>query len=412
MSGLTSKFSDNLRGFTMILHVDMDAFYASVEERDRPELVGSPVIVGGSRDTRGVVSAANYVARKFGIHSAMPMVTAMRLCPQAVVLPVRMSHYAAVSRQLRDVFHRYTPLVEPLSLDEAFLDVAGTESLFGPPEEIAVRIKQDILVETQLVASVGVAPNKFLAKVASDLEKPDGLTVVDPNRIQGFLDPLPVSRLWGVGRKAEQKLKRVGIDTVEQLRRLPESSLAMALGEKAAAHLHALAHGRDNRRVVPDREAKSISHETTFAVDVYDEEMLLSVLVNLSDQVGRRLRRNKLSARSVNIKIRFSNFETITRSQSLRDPTDSDRELAAVASELFASRVSLNGRGIRLIGMGTSGFEHEPVRQKSLFDEQEILRNRQLDEMTDLIRDRFGSSALRRGNSSGLGNTENPARPE
>jgi DNA polymerase-4 len=396
----------------MILHVDMDAFYASVEERDRPELVGSPVIVGGSRDTRGVVSAANYVARKFGVHSAMPMVTAMRLCPQAVVLPVRMSHYAAVSRQIRDVFHRYTPLVEPLSLDEAFLDVAGTESLFGPPEEIAVRIKQDILVETQLVASVGVAPNKFLAKVASDLEKPDGLTVVDPNRIQGFLDPLPVSRLWGVGRKAEQKLKRVGIDTVEQLRRLPESSLAMALGERAAAHLHALAHGRDNRRVIPDREAKSISHETTFAVDVYDEEMLLSVLVNLSDQVGRRLRRNKLSARTVNIKIRFSNFETITRSQSLRDPTDSDRELAAVASELFAGRVSLNGRGIRLIGMGTSGFEHEPVRQKSLFDEQEILRNRQLGEMTDLIRDRFGSSALRRGNSSGLGNTENPDRPE
>ena len=396
----------------MILHVDMDAFYASVEERDRPELVGKPVIVGGSCDSRGVVSAANYVARKFGVHSALPMVTAMRLCPQAVVLPVRMSVYAAVSRQIRDVFHRYTPLVEPLSLDEAFLDVAGTESLFGPPEEIAVRIKHDIREETQLVASVGVAPNKFLAKVASDLEKPDGLTIVDPDRIQEFLVPLQVSRLWGVGRKAEQKLKRFGIETVEQLRRLPESSLAMALGEKSAAHLHALAHGRDARRVVRDRDAKSISHETTFAEDVYDEEMLHSVLVNLSDQVGRRLRRNKLSARTVHIKVRFSNFETITRAQSLRDPTDSDRELAAVVSELFSKRVSLNGRGVRLVGMGTSGFEHEPVRQKSLFDEGESQRNRQLDEMADLIRDRFGTSALRRGSSSGLERSGDHARPD
>lgn len=385
----------------MILHVDMDAFYASVEERDRPDLVGQPVIVGGTRG-RGVVCAANYVARKFGVHSAMPMVTASRLCPRAVVLPPRMTHYAEISKQIREIFFRFSPLVEPLSLDEAFLDVAGTEGLFGSPLAIAQQIRHDIANETQLVASVGVAPNKFLAKVASDLRKPDALVVVDPEQVQEFLDPLPVSRLWGVGRKAEAKLKLVGIETVRQLRNLPESSLAIALGAQSAAHLHALAHGRDDRPVVPDREAKSISHETTFHDDIFDAETLLPILVDLSDQVGRRLRSNKLSARTVVLKLRFSNFETVTRSLSLRDSTDSDRELAAIVGRLFAERITLNGRGVRLIGMGTSGFEQEPTRQKSLFDEEENHLSRQLDQMTDSIRDRFGTSALRRGSSSNL----------
>ncbi|MCL4107096.1 UNVERIFIED_CONTAM: hypothetical protein GTU68_039088 [Idotea baltica] len=379
----------------------MDAFYASVEERDRPDLVGKPVVVGGTGG-RGVVCAANYVARKFGVHSAMPMVTANRLCPTAVVLPPRIAHYAEVSKQIHEIFYRFTPLVEPLSLDEAFLDVSGTEGLFGPPREVATQIRLAILQETRLVASVGVAPNKFLAKVASDLRKPDALVVVDPEGVQDFLDPLPVSRLWGVGRKAEAKLKLVGIQSVQQLRHLPESSLAVALGAKSAAHLHNLAHGRDDRKVIPDREAKSISHETTFHDDIYDSETLLSILVDLSDQVGRRLRRNKLTARTVVLKLRFSNFETITRSQSLRDPTDSDRELAAVVSRLFSERTQLNGRGVRLIGMGTSGFEQEPTRQKSLFNEEETQRSRQLDQMADSIRDRFGASALKRGSSSNL----------
>ena len=236
----------------MILHVDMDAFYASIEERDHPELVGLPVIVGGTPEGRGVVAAANYVVRKYGVRSAMPTATALRLCPQAVVLPPRIGYYAEVSAQIREILDRYTPSVEPLSLDEAFLDVTGSLPLFGSAIEIARKIKHDIQATLCLTASVGVAPNKFLAKIASDLRKPDALVVVDPDQIQAFLDPLPVGRLWGVGRVTGRVFEQMGIETIGQVRSLTVEELHRRFG-KLAEHLWQLAHGVDDRRVVADR---------------------------------------------------------------------------------------------------------------------------------------------------------------
>ena len=247
----------------MILHVDMDAFYASVEEREDPSLRGKPLIVGGSAEGRGVVAAANYAARKFGVHSAMPAARAKQLCPQAVFIKPRIDYYATVSRQIREIFESFTSQIEPLSLDEAFLDVSGSESLFGASAQIGRQIKQLIRERLQLVASVGVAPNKFLAKIASDLEKPDGFVIVEADQIQAFLDPLPVGRLWGVGKVTGRAFERLGIRTIGQLRQLSVESLDELFGT-AGEHYWRLAHGIDDRRVTPDREAKSISNETTF----------------------------------------------------------------------------------------------------------------------------------------------------
>ncbi len=376
----------------------MDAYYASVEERDNPSLRGKPVIVGGSADRRGVVSAANYEARKFGVHSALPMVTALRRCPNAVVLPTRMSHYADISKQIRAIFHRFTPIVEPLSLDEAFLDVDGCEQLFGTPLEIAVAVKQAILDETQLVASVGVAPNKFLAKISSDLNKPDGLVVVDPNRITEFLDPLPISRLWGIGKVSEKALRTVGIETVGQVRQLSEKTLTDKFGE-VGTRVWNLAHGIDNRRVVPDREAKSISHETTFAVDVADRDHLRAWLMELVDQVAERLRRNDLRARTVNLKLRYSNFETLTRSRSFGEPVNSTTRIWEAARELLDRCPET--RPIRLIGVGVSNIGRKGAAQQSLFGEDK--QESKLDSVADSIRAKFGRSALKRGTNPSLG---------
>lgn len=382
----------------MILHVDMDAYYASVEERDQPQLKGKPVIVGGSADKRGVVSAANYEARKYGVHSAMPMVTALRKCPGAIVMPTRMSHYAAISKQIREIFYRFTPIIEPLSLDEAFLDVEGCEGLFGSPEQMAVQIKQTILDETQLVASVGVAPNKFLAKIASDLDKPDGLVVVDPDRVLEFLEPLPISRLWGIGKVSQKSLHTVGIQTVGQVRQLSPEALTGKFGE-VGARLWKLAHGIDNRRVVPDREAKSISHETTFAIDVGDIEILRAWLLELTEQVGRRLRRSDLKAKTINLKLRFSNFETITRAKSVAEPTQSTNRIWEIASELL-DRVNRE-REVRLIGVGVSNIlGGKGTRQQSLFGEDK--QDSKLDTVADSIREKFGTKALKRGTNPDL----------
>lgn len=256
----------------MILHVDMDAFYASVEQRDRPELRGKPVIVGGSAESRGVVSAASYEARQFGVHSAMPTAVARPLCPHGILLPVRMEQYCAISRQIRGILESFTPLVEPLSLDEAFLDVHGTERLFGAAVEVARAIKQRVRTETDLVASVGVAPNKFLAKLASDAGKPDGLVLVDPGKIEAFLAPLPVGRIWGVGAKAEQRLHTLGFRTIGQLAAAPEQVLIDHFGE-SGRYFGELARGIDNRAVVPDWASKSISSETTFPRDIRDSTL-------------------------------------------------------------------------------------------------------------------------------------------
>ncbi len=375
----------------MILHCDMDAFYASVEERDRPELVGHPVIVGGSPEKRGVVAAANYAARKFGVHSAMPAVTARRLCPHGVFLHPRISYYAEVSRQIREIFERFTPLVEPLSLDEAFLDVTGSEPLFGSAAEIGRRIKQAIHQELRLVVSVGVAPNKFLAKIASDLKKPDGFLVVE--QVQEFLDPLPVERLWGVGKQGSKVFQRLGIHTIGQLREWPLDLLRDHFGS-GGEYLWNLAHGLDDDPVVPEREAKSISHETTFEQDIDDLDVLQAWLVDLTEQVAWRLRRHGLRGRVVHLKVRFADFSTITRSQTLPEPTDITQELWQVADEMLCQRLPPGHLPVRLIGMGVSGFGRES--QGLLFDQDQRKKHTDLDVATDQIRERFGSSALRR----------------
>lgn len=383
----------------MILHVDMDAFYASVEERDRPELVGKPLIVGGTPQGRGVVAAANYAVRKFGVHSAMPTSRALRLCPHAILLPPRLDCYAQVSEQIREILFRYTPLVEPLSLDEAFLDVTGSEALFGPSIEIGRRVKREIRERTRLVVSVGVAPNKFLAKIASDLEKPDGFVVVDPAGVQDFLDPLPVGRLWGVGRVTGQAMEQLGVRTIRQVRETPLAVLQQHFG-KSGEHLWQLAQGIDARRVVPDREAKSISHETTFAVDLDDRNALRAWLMELTEQVGRRLRRHNLFGRTVELKVRFADFHTITRSKTLPAPTSITEEIWHTAAELLEGCLSSGEERIRLLGVGMSGFDGPRQIQQSLFADEERKKLTQLDAVADQIRDRFGSSALHR--ASGL----------
>jgi DNA polymerase-4 len=378
-----------------ILHVDMDAFYASVEQRDRPELRGRSVIVGGL-GPRGVVSAASYEARPFGVHSAQPTAVARRLCPQGVFLPVRMEHYAQVARQIREILLSFTPLVEPLSLDEAFLDVRGSEGLFGPAPEVARRVKERIRAETALTASVGVAPNKFLAKLASDLGKPDGLVVVHPDRVAGLLAPLPVGRLWGVGAKSEKRLHALGLRTIGQLAALPERVLADHFGT-AGRHLHALAHGRDERAVVPDREAKSISTETTFAEDVGDRTALRGWLLELVDELGGRLRKEGVRARTVELKVRSFDFRTRTRALSLREATDLTDRLWEAALVLFERSVTDELLPLRLLGVGGSRLTRETAVQGELFDDGRRQREAALDRAIDAIRGRLGSGAVLRG---------------
>ena len=385
----------------MIIHLDMDAFYASVEIRDNPSLRGKPVVVGGSTKGRGVISAASYEARKFGIFSAMPASVAIRKCPQLIFVKARMNHYAAISKQIREIFFRYTSLVEPLSLDEAFLDVTGSERLFGDARSIAQQIKDAIRDEIGLVVSAGVAPNKFLAKLASDLEKPDGFTFVDPAHIQSFLDPLDVSRVWGVGPQTEKKLAALGVSKVRDLRELTKPVLKRAFGLNSE-HFWRLARGLDTRPVVPDRNAKSVSHETTFAVDLFDHESIAAWLLELTDQVARRLRRHGLYGKTINLKVRFSDFQTVTRSRTLNTPTQTTNVLADEVTQLlqllFQDPVA-HGRGIRLVGMGVSQLSHDKKVQLGLFDQDETARDKRLDEAADQILDRFGNGSVRRGSS-------------
>lgn len=378
-----------------IIHVDMDAFFASVEVREQPALAGRPVIVGGTPQGRGVVAAASYEARRFGIHSAMPTATALRLCPQAVVLPPRHGLYAEVSQAIHAIFARYTPLIEPLSLDEAFLDVSGSLQLFGSAAAIGRAIKQAIRDELRLVASVGVAPNKFLAKLASDMDKPDGFVEVVPDRVQPLLDPLPVTRLWGVGPATAKRLERLGVRTVEQLRRYSAPMLARHLGS-AGPHLWQLAHGMDDRPVEPAQEAKSISHETTFSRDIDSPASLRAWLGDLAEQVGWRLRRHGLQGRTVTIKVRFADFTTVSRSLSLPAPTDITAAIRDTALHLYGTRIDHPHPPVRLIGVGVSGFEEERDSQVGLFDGPKR-RDSEVDSLMDEIRARFGQAAVRRG---------------
>jgi len=378
-----------------ILHVDMDAFYASVEQRDHPELRGKPVIVGGVKG-RGVVCAASYESRKFGVHSAMPISTARRLCPQGIFLPVRMHHYAAVSKQIRAIFLSFTPLVEPLSLDEAFLDVRGCEGLFGPAPEIARQIKQRIRGDLGLVASVGVAPNKYLAKLASDVGKPDGFVVLPQEKVSEFVSPLPVSRIWGVGAKGEKHLHDMGIRTIGQIAILPEKVLSDRFGEMGR-HIWQLAHGLDNRAVVPDREAKSVSTETTFARDIGDRSVLRVWLLGLVDHLASRLRHEGIWARTIDVKIRSSEFRTVTRSTTLDVATNLTNNIWKAAADLFWRSLTNELVPVRLLGVGATKLTREPILQGNLFEDNSRPRQAALDQTIDTIRAQFGNGSIQRG---------------
>jgi DNA polymerase-4 len=357
------------------------------------------VIVGGVQG-RGVVCAASYEARKFGVHSAMPISTARRLCPQGIFVQVRMRHYAEISQQIRDIFFSFTPLVEPLSLDEAFLDVRGCEGLFGPAPDIARQIKNRIRAELGLVASVGVAPNKFLAKLASDFGKPDGFMVLPLAKVTEFLTPLPVSRIWGVGAKGEKRLHDLGIRTIGQIAALPEKTLSDHFGEMGR-HIWRLAKGQDDRIVVPDREAKSISTETTFAQDISDRGNLRVCLLDLVDHLAGRLRHEGIWGRTIDVKIRSSDFRTTTRSTTLAEPTNLTNVIWKTAADLFERSLTSELMPVRLLGVGATKLTREPIVQGNLFGDDSHHRDVALDQTIDTIRTQFGTGSIRRGSLFG-----------
>ncbi|MGK5741905.1 DNA polymerase IV [Micromonospora sp. URMC 103] len=394
-----------------ILHVDMDAFFASVEVRHRPELRGRPVVVGGL-GPRGVVSSASYEARRYGVRSAMPMMRARSLCPHAVYLPPDFAAYTAASKAVMQIFRDVTPLVEPLSLDEAFLDVAGARRLFGPPAEIARAIRARVAREQELTCSVGVAPSKFVAKLGSTRAKPDGLVVVPAARVLDFLHPLPVDALWGVGERSAEALRRLGLATIGDLAEAPYAMLRKALGEAAAAHLHDLAWGRDPRGVSPEHVEKSIGAEVTFDADVADPLEIRRALLALADKVGARLRRAGQVGRTVSLKVRLADFRTLTRSRTLPVPTDTAREMFDTAWALFTALDP--GERVRLVGVRMEGLAAagETPRQLTLGAPERGWR--EAEAAADAAAARFGRSVI--GPASLLGNrdahrNENPRRP-
>ncbi len=374
-----------------ILHVDLDAFFAAVEQRDRPELRGRPVVVGGGGPTdRGVVSTASYEARRFGVHSAMPLRTAAALCPQAVFLPVDGHKYSLVSRQVMEILRRFTPRVEQISIDEAFLDVAGSERLFGDAPRIAALIKATIHDELDLTASVGIASTKLVAKIASDLRKPDGLVVVPVGEEAAFLAPLPIERLWGVGEKTRLALAEYGVRRIGELAALPDELLRRRFGSNGPL-LAARARGIDPSPVGDGQEAKSVSHEHTFDIDTADWETIERTLLALSEGVAGRLRVGGLRAATVTVKVRDSSFTTRTRQRTLVEPTDLAEPIWRTAVEL--ARPLVRGIRVRLLGVSTHGFSGRS--QLALFSEEDPRRRRAV-EAVDALRDRFGSDAVTR----------------
>ncbi len=390
-----------------ILHLDLDAFYASVEQLDDPSLRGRPVIVGGP-SRRGVVCAASYEARRFGVRSAMPTARARRLCPDGVFLPPRFERYGALSDQVFGIYRRYTPLVEPLSLDEAFLDVTRSRALHGGGAEIARAIKASVRGECGLTVSAGVADVKLAAKIASDLGKPDGLVLVPPGGTAEFLAPLPASRLWGVGHVTEEALRRIGIATIGDLARTPEAALAAAVGASHASALRGLARGDDPREVVPDEAAKSIGAEETFGEDLRGEEALLPELLAQAARVGRRLRAAGLAGHVVTLKVKYADFTLVTRRVTLDRPTDGDRAVFEAARGLLG-RVDL-GQAVRLTGISVSGFAGAGERgQLDLFDagrpppSRDEQRRKALDTAIDALADRFGDGTVVPADLAGRG---------
>lgn len=404
-----------------IIHVDMDEFFAAVEKLDNPDLRGKPLLIGGEAKARGVVATASYEARAYGCHSAMAMAKAVRLCPRAIVIHPRHERYEELSRQVFDILHQFTPLVEGLSIDEAFLDVTGTERLhkqigtdpicsglreeinrvrpylLGWARDIGVRVKARIKEKTALTASVGVSFNKFLAKLASDLEKPDGLVVIEPARVHDVLDPLPVTKIWGVGPAAAKQLEKLNIRTIGQLRRADPPLLARALGAAAAEHYLNLASGRDERPVETGGAAKSIGQEETFAVDIDRLDKLRAVLLGQVQQVARRLREQHLRARTITLKIRHGDFTTLTRSRTLDEPTHSTDELWKAASGALEEWAATQFRPLRLLGMHASNLGPESGGQLGLFPSAAKEKRGNLDKTVDDIARRFGPRAINRG---------------
>ncbi|MGI8869257.1 MAG: DNA polymerase IV [Mycobacteriales bacterium] len=394
-----------------ILHVDMDAFYASVEVRRNPALAGKPVIVGGVGN-RGVVCSATYEAREYGVRSAMPVARARRLCPAAIVLPVDVTGYAAASRAVMAIFRDVTPLVEPLSLDEAFLDVAGARRRLGGAASIGAAIRSRIKGELDLPASVGVAPTKFVAKVASVRAKPDGMVVVPADRIIDFLHPLPIGALWGVGPKTEERLRAGGFGTVADIASAPLARLERHVGKALAAHLRALAHGHDPRPVTPSTPDRSIGAEETFAADIGDAEVINRELLALAAKTAGRLRASGQRARTVAIKIRRSDFVTYHRSRTLERPTDSSHEIYQVARELFTlahGSDELAGSLIRLIGVRAEGITIGGGPQQLQLGERERGWH-EADRATDAARVRFGTAAVIPGSLVGRAGPSRPAQ--
>ncbi len=380
----------------VILHIDMDAFFAAIEELDHPDYRGKPVIVGADPKEgkgRGVVSTCNYEARKYGVHSAMPISQAYKRCPHAVYLFPRMKRYVAFSKKIHQIFYEFTPQVEPISIDEAFLDVTGCIRLFGEPIEIAKQIKKRIKDETGLTASVGIAPNKFVAKIASDLEKPDGLVLVSENEITKFLWPLPISKMWGVGKKTEQKLKVKGIDTIGKLAQIPQSKIVKEMG-KVGLHFWKLANGLDDRDVEIEHQRKSVSLENTFSEDVSDENKIEETICALSDNVSRILRKKKYQGKTVTLKIRLEDFSTFTRALSHHEFIDSSKMICQTCLKLYHD-FDRQGKKVRLLGVAVSNLNIKHGAQLGFFDKIEK-ENDQLDRLIDTVQNKFGAGMIKK----------------
>jgi len=379
-----------------IIHLDMDAFYPAVEVLDNPALKGKPVIVGGSQK-RGVVSSASYEARKFGVHSAQPIATAVRLCPDGLFLPVRMSRYKEVSKHIFKIFCQFTPLVEPLSIDEAFLDVTGSQRLLGQAKDIAKKIKQTVFEETGLTVSAGVAPSKFVAKIASDMEKPDGLTIVPHGKVREFLDPLPIKKMWGVGKVTQVALAKLNIRTFRDLSQVPPEVLEKKFG-KQGVKMHLLSTGIDDRDVEPAHDIKSIGHEQTYLEDINDKDMAKKELLSLANKTARRMRRENVTGKSVTLKVKYNDFVQITRSKTLPKPIDDGFQIYSTACSLL-EKTEVGKRPIRLLGISLSQLSLlETERQLTIFNQEESSQKRKrLNTALDSLHEKHGDKSIRPG---------------
>ena len=382
--------SEEIANQATILHVDMDAFFASVAERDKPELKGKAVVIG--MGARGVVSAANYEARKFGIHSAMPVGRARRLAPHAIFLPVDMARYQEVSEHVMEIFHSFTPWVEPISLDEAFLDVTGSQKLLGTGREIAVAIRKKVEEQEGITCSVGIAPSKFIAKLASANCKPNGMLEITSDRILTFLHPLPIQAMWGVGPKTAEVLERLGLRTIEDIAKLPRATLIRALGEANGASLYELAWGRDYRDVTPEEPDRSISAAETFAQDLDNPEEILTEFLRLTERATARLRDRDLFAKTISIKVRFADFSTINRSKTLPLPIDSTHDVYEVVKGLYQA-LRIERARLRLVGVSLENLS-EGAPHQMMLGEREV-GWRQAEGAIDQARARFGKGSVR-----------------